>query len=315
MKHLLNARFGGLGALALVILLLPLLMRNNYHYDIAVNAGFNAIVVVGLNLLIGYAGQISLGHAGFFGLGAYASAILTTRYGWPPIAALASGAVTVAVLAFVIARPILRLKGHYLAMATLGIGIIISIVLNTESWLTGGPDGLFTDSFSVAGWTIKNDRTWYWVIGGLLLFAVWLSLNIVDSPIGRALRAVHGSEVGAEVVGVDTTRYKVLVFVISAVFASVAGSLFAHYVGLVTPGKAGFFKSIELVTMVVFGGMGSTFGALIGAIFLTGLPQMLTAFEDYEAIILGGIMMGTMIFMPKGLLPTVVGAFKRWGRR
>lgn len=308
-----HRHLSGLAALAVVIALLPLALPDNYAYDVAIHAGLNAMVCVGLNLLIGYAGQISLGHAGFFALGAYASGILTATYNWPPLAALAAGAVLVAVLSFLIARPILRLKGHYLAMATLGVGIIISIVINTESRITGGPDGLnlFAYPFAVGSWEISGEHTWYWLVGTVLLVTVWLSLNLIDSPIGRALRAVHGSEVGAEVVGVDTTRYKVLIFVVSAVFASVAGSLFAHYVGLITPATAGFHKSIELVTMVVFGGMASTFGAVVGAVFLTTLPHFLTAFEDYEAIVLGSIMMGTMIFMPRGLLPTLAQALQR----
>ncbi|MBF0354598.1 MAG: branched-chain amino acid ABC transporter permease [Alphaproteobacteria bacterium] len=300
-----TSRWAGLGALAVFLAVLPQVLPNNYYVDVAVLAGFNAIVCVGLNLLIGYAGQISLGHAGFFGLGAYSSAILVTHYGWPPLAALLAGALLVGLLAFAIARPILKLKGHYLAMATLGIGIIISIVLNTEAQITGGPDGIAAGNFSLGGFELKGERAWYWVIAGLLLVTVWLATNLVDSPVGRALRALHGSEVGAEVVGVDTTRYKVLVFVVSAVIASIAGSLFAHYTSQLTPTKADFFKSIELVTMVVFGGMASTFGALVGAAFLTMLPQVLTVFEDYEPIILGGIMMGTMIFMPRGLVPTI----------
>jgi branched-chain amino acid transport system permease protein len=300
-----NERMIGLAVLAVIIAVLPQFLPNNYYFDVAIQAGFNAIVCVGLNLLIGYAGQISLGHAGFFGLGAYASAILCTRYGWPPIAALVAGAAVVAILAFVLARPILKLKGHYLAMATLGVGIIISIVLNTEAQITGGPDGISAGPFSIAGFTLKSEQSWYWVVGGVLLAAIWLANNLVDSPVGRALRAVNGSEVGAEVVGVDTAHYKVLVFVVSAVFASVAGSLFAHYLPQITPAKADFFKSIEFVTMVVFGGMASTFGSLVGAVFLTALPQVLTVFEDYEAMILGAIMMGTMIFMPRGLVPTL----------
>jgi branched-chain amino acid transport system permease protein len=304
----------GLAGLAALVALLPLVLRDNYAYDVAVHAGLNAIVCVGLNLLIGYAGQISLGHAGFFALGAYASGILVSTYNWPPLGALAAGAAAVALLAFVIARPILRLKGHYLAMATLGVGIIISIVINTEAKITGGPDGLnlFAYPFAIGSWELSGERNWYWLVGGLLLVAVWLSLNLIASPLGRALRAVHGSEVGAQVVGVDTTRAKVLIFVVSAVFASVAGSLFAHYVGLITPSTAGFHKSIELVTMVVFGGMASTFGAVAGAAVLTGLPHLLTSFEDYEAIVLGSIMMGTMIFMPRGLLPTLGLLVRRW---
>lgn len=309
-RRLAAPRIGGLAALALALALLPLTLGNAYLYDVAILAGFNAIVCVGLNLLIGYAGQISLGHAAFFGLGAYASGILTTRYGWPPLLALLAGAVLVGGLAFAVARPILRLKGHYLAMATLGTGIIIAIVLNTESWLTGGPDGLMAGDFSLGGWVLRGEKAWYWVVSGLLLLAVWLSLNLIDSPIGRALRALHGTEIGAQVVGVNTAHYKVLVFVISAVMASVVGSLFLHYAGMVTPTKAGFIKSIELVTMVVFGGMASTFGAVIGAAILTALPQLLASFEDYEAMILGAIMMGTMIFMPRGLVVTLMDSLQ-----
>ncbi len=308
-----TARTGGLALLAIIIAMAPIGFTNTYFYDVGVNAMFNAIVCVGLNLLIGYAGQISLGHAGFFALGAYGSAILTSTYGLPPLAAMLLSAAVVGLLAFVVGRPILKLKGHYLAMATLGIGIIINIVLKTESKITGGPDGMSLGNFSVLGFSIVGDRMWYWTAGVLLVLTVWLALNLIDSPVGRALRAVHGSEVGAEVVGVDTSSYKVLVFVVSAVFASIVGSLFAHKNGFITPDIAGFFHSVELVTMVVLGGMASTFGALIGAVILTLLPQVLAAVEQYEAMILGAIMMGTMIFMPKGLLPSIVASVKRLG--
>jgi branched-chain amino acid transport system permease protein len=311
--NFMTARTGGLAALAIVLAVAPVGFTNTYFYDVAVNAMFNAILCVGLNLLIGYAGQISLGHAGFFALGAYGSAILTEHYGVPPIAALGLSALFVGLLAFVVARPILKLKGHYLAMATLGIGIIINIVLKTEAGVTGGPDGMSLGNFSMLGMTIKGDQMWYWVAAVLLILAVWLSLNLIESPVGRALRAVHGSEVGAEVVGVDTSSYKVLVFVVSAVFASVVGSLFAHKNGFITPDISGFFHSVELVTMVVLGGMASVFGALIGAVILTLLPQVLAAVEQYEAMILGAIMMGTMIFMPKGLLPSLLLSLKRRG--
>jgi len=300
-----SPRTGGLVLLAVLAALAPLTFPNAFFYDVAVNALFNATLCVGLNLLIGYGGQISLGHAGFFALGAYGSAILTSRWGVPPLAALLASAAGVGVLAFAVGRPILKLKGHYLAMATLGIGIIIHIVLKTESAVTGGPDGIGVDAFTIAGLAVAGDKAWYWVGAVLLVLAVWLALNLVDSPVGRALRAVHGSEIGAEVVGVDTTRYKGLVFVVSAVFASVVGSLFAHKNGFITPDIGSFFRSVELVTMVVLGGMASTFGAVIGAVLLTLLPQFLASFEDYEAMVLGAIMMGTMIFMPKGLLPSL----------
>ena len=309
LARLASPRTGGLAALALVVLLLPLALRNSYYYEVAILVGLNAIVCVGLNLLIGYAGQISLGHAGFFGLGAYASAILTARYGWPAAAAMPAAIAGVAALGYLVGRPILRLRGHYLAMATLGMGIIISIVIVTEDRLTGGPDGMQVPPLVIAGFALAGERAWYWVVGAFLIAAVWLAQNLVDSPHGRALRALHGSEIGAEVCGIDSARHKVRVFVVSAVYAALAGSLAAHYAGFITPGKVTFLHSIELVTMVVFGGMASTFGAVIGAAVLTTLPQALTLFQEYEMPVFGAVMMLTMIFMPRGLVPTLAARF------
>jgi branched-chain amino acid transport system permease protein len=304
-------RYRGLAIVAVIIALLPLCLPNNYYYDVAIRIGMNATVAVGLNLLIGYAGQISLGHAGFFGLGGYASAILTSRYGWPPLVAMIAGMAGVGIVAFVVARPILRLRGHYLAMATLGLGIIIFMVLGNESAVTGGNDGMSVPAFALLGVTLGNEQAWYWVTGAVLLAAIALANNIVDSPVGRALRAVHGSEIAAQVAGVDTVRFKVRIFVASAVFASVAGSLMAHYVGFITPQVSSFFHSIELVTMVVVGGMASTYGAVLGAAILTTLPQLLSRFEGYEMIVFGLILMLTVIFLPRGLLPTIAARLRR----
>ncbi|MBI3453412.1 MAG: branched-chain amino acid ABC transporter permease [Rhodospirillales bacterium] len=302
---------GGLLALAAIVVFLPFVLPNNFYFDVAVKTGLNAIVCIGLNLLIGYAGQISLGHAGFFALGAYSSAILTARYGWPAPLAMLTGAVGVGLIAFVVARPILRLKGHYLAMATLGLGIIVAIVINREIALTGGPDGMTVPAFSIGGWRAVGAQTWYWIVGGALLLAVWLSLNLIDSGVGRALRALHGSEVAAATAGVDIPRYKTLVFVVSAVFASLAGSLFAHADRFLTPVEAGFLRSIEFVTMVVLGGMASTFGGVVGAAILTVLPQLLAGFHDYKHLAFGAIMIGVMIFMPKGLVPSLAMLLRR----
>jgi branched-chain amino acid transport system permease protein len=254
---------------------------------------------------MGYTGQISLGHAGFFGLGAYASAVLTTHYNWPPVAALAAGAAATGLLAFVLARPVLKLKGHTLAMATLGLGIIISIAINNEGQWTGGPDGISVPGFAVLGVEITGEKSWYAVAAALLLLVTWFALNLIDSPVGRALQAIHGSEVASRVVGIDTTRFKVRVFVLSAVVASIAGSISAHYIGFITPNMAGFFHSIELVTMVVVGGMASVFGSILGAALLTLLPQLLSAFEGWEVVVFGAILMLTMIFLPRGLVPSL----------
>jgi len=305
LEGLATPRYGGMLGLAAVIAVLPAFLPNNFYFDVVILVGLNAIVCIGLNLLVGYTGQISLGHAGFFGLGAYASAILTSTYGWPPVAALLVGAAAVGLLAFAVARPIMKLRGHYLAMGTLGLGIIIAIVLTQEVELTGGPDGMPVYGFSILGWEPSGVLMWYWIVGFLLLLTVWLALNIVESPVGRALRAVHGSEAAAQTMGVDVVHYKVLVFVVSAVLASIAGSVFVHYIGFVTPSEAGFVHSIELITMVVLGGMASIYGAVVGAAILTMLPQLLTFLHDYEMLGFGAIMMGVMIFLPKGLVPTL----------
>lgn len=267
--------------------------------------GVNAIVCVGLNILIGFAGQISLGHAGFFGLGAYGSAILAARYGVPPWLSLPVSVATVSVLAWFVGKPVLRLKGHYLAMATLGLGIIIAVMLATEDRVTGGPDGMAVPPLMVAGFAISGEKTWYWLVGGLLIVTVWLAQNLIDSPRGRAWRALHGSEIAAASVGIHAARHKLAAFVLSAALAALAGALSAHYAGFITPSKASFLHSIELVTMVVFGGMASTIGAVVGAAVLTVLPQLLTVFKEYEMVLLGALMMLTMIFMPRGLVPTL----------
>ena len=304
-RRWLHARTGGLAALALVVVLLPAVLANDYFYEVAILVALNAIVCVGLNLLIGYAGQISLGHAGFFALGAYGTAILASKYGWPVWLSIPASIAAVGFIALVIGRPTLRLKGHYLAMATLGLGVIVSIVLVNEDRITGGPDGMAVPPLTLFGWVVQGERTWYWIAGGALLVAVWLAQNLVASPVGRALRALHGSEVAAETSGIDSARYKLVVFVVSALFAATAGALTAHYGGFITPARGSFMHSVELVIMVVFGGMASTFGAVVGAAVLTTLPQLLAGFKDYELVTLGALMMLTMIFMPRGLVPTL----------
>ena len=281
-------------------MLLPLALTNAYTYEIAILVGLNAIVCLGLNLLIGYAGQISLGHAGFYALGAYGSAILAARYGFSPLISIPAAVTGVSIVAWLVGKPILRLRGHYLAMATLGLGIIVSVVLANEDWLTGGPDGM-----SVPGLFIRGEKAWYWVVGAALLGTAWLSQNLIDSPRGRAWRALHGSEVAAAAIGVDAARHKLAAFVLSAAIAAFAGALTAHYAGFLTPSKASFLHSIELVTMVVFGGMASTLGAVVGAAVLTTLPQLLTVFKEYEMVLFGALLMLTMIFMPRGLVPTL----------
>jgi branched-chain amino acid transport system ATP-binding protein len=226
--------------------------------------------------------------------------LLPSHFGWHPLLAMAAGAAAAGLLAGIVARPIFKLKGHYLAMATLGLGIIINIVVRTEAAWTGGPDGMPVPAMSLGGFEISGDKHWYWIVALLLSVSVWASLNLIDSPFGRALRALHGSEVASKVVGVDVVRYKVAIFVMSAVFASIMGSVTAHYVGFVTPNLADFFHSIELVTMVVIGGMASVYGSVVGAVLLTALPQALASFEGWETVAFGAIFDAVHDFSAQG---------------
>lgn len=308
-------RLAGFYALALIAGLLPVLFPGNYFITVVgIAAGLNVILAVGLNLLIGYAGQISLGHAAFFGMGAYASAILTTRYAFPPLLALSVGLISAGLIAWLLARPILRLHGHYLAMATLGFGIIIHVIMVQATGWTGGPDGLTgIPPLILLGWAVDSDQRWYLVIMAAALLAIGLSLNLVDSRVGRALRAVRGSEFAARMMGIDTAHAKTQVFVVSALFAAFAGSLFAHQQGFVSPDSFNLGASIDLVIMVVLGGMASTFGAAFGAIALTLLHQGLVVFEDYEMLIHGALLMAVMIFLPQGLFVGLSqGARRGW---
>jgi branched-chain amino acid transport system permease protein len=295
--------------LAIILAIIPYFMNNDFYYEIAIVALFNAMIVAGLNLLIGYAGQISLAHGAFAGLGGYISAILAGNYGLPPLIAMAAALVFMAIFAYLISKPILKLSGHYLAMATLGIGIIINIILNSEEELTGGTDGMSVESLTLFGWEPSQSWHWYLLASLLLLFTLWLMENLINSPLGRILRSIHDSEKASGSVGVDVSHYKSVVFVLSVTIATLAGSLYAFFSGFISPQEASFNHSIELVVMVVLGGMGRLYGAVIGAVILTALPQLLTSFEDYQTLIYGAIIMVVMIFMPKG----IVSLFDRFG--
>src|SRR5690625_1511560 len=298
--------------LLLIVVLAPLFFSSSYHFRVGALVMFICIVVCGVVIVTGLVGQISLGHAGFIGIGAYACALAPKHLGVPVLAAAVLGALVSALVAWVVGRPILRLRGYYLSVATLGFGILISMVLTNESWLTGGPDGMEVPNMALRGWladigiSLSNAQFWYAFSAIIMVIAAAIALNLQYSATGRALRALHDSEVAAATIGVDVARYKLQGFVISAVYASLAGSLLAMQNRYVTPELSGFMNSIEIVTMAVLGGAASIVGAFFGATLLTALPQILTFLQEYEQIALGLIMMLVMIFLPNGVLPSLV---------
>ncbi len=295
----------------ILILFLPLAFKEGYLLNVFVFVGIHTLLAVALNLLLGYAGQISLGHAAFFGLGAYASGILTATHGQNPWLAMVVVAAAVGTLAFIIGFPILKLKGHYLAMATLGFGIIVYIAFNEAVELTGGPSGFSgIPNLSLGGISFDTDFKNYFLIWGMTLVTILLSLNLVNSRIGRGLRAIHDSEVAARVMGVNVRILKVQIFALSAVISSIAGSLYAHTMTFVSPTSFGFNFSVELVTMVIIGGLGSIYGSFLGAALLTLLPEILRAFQDYDIVVYGLLLIFMTMFMPGGLVrgvPALVG--------
>ncbi len=297
--------------IAVIALAAPLLFPSAYYFRVAALVYVFAIAALGLNLLMGFAGQVSLGHAGFIGIGAYAMAIGPTHLGIPSWLALIGGALVAGLVAFLVGRPILRLRGHYLAVATLGFGLLVAIVLTNEAGFTGGPDGMPVPRLAVLDWRPRGAETWYWIAALTFVAGAVLAQNLIDSPSGRALRAIHDSETAARVLGVPVAAKKLAVFVISAVYASVAGSYLALLNGHITPDAAGFLHSVELVAMVVLGGLGSVVGPLVGAALLVVLPQALTFLHDYEHMVLGLVVMSVMIFLRQGIVPGLAGAFAR----
>jgi len=300
---------GTLLALVVLNIVLPR-VTNPYYFQVLMLIGINIVLAVSLNLVNGFTGQFSIGHAGFMAVGAYTSAMFTLKIGQPlaaswhflpgPVAeglallmALVAGGLLAAVAGWIVGLPSLRLRGDYLAIVTLGFGEIIRVlILNIDA--IGAARGL-------PG--IPQYSTFFWVFGTAVLVIV-VARRIATSTHGRALFAIRDDEVAAEALGVDTTRYKVLAFVLGAFFAGVAGGLFAHFLSYLNPSSFTFLKSIEVIAMVVLGGMGSISGSVLAAILLTLLPEVLRPVKDFRLVIYSLMLIILMITRPQGLLGT-----------
>ncbi|EAT15057.1 branched-chain amino acid ABC transporter permease [Desulfuromonas acetoxidans] len=297
--------------LCALIVLYPLVQDNPYTLGLSNLVAIHVIVVLGLNLFIGYAGQISLGHAAFFGLGAYGSAIGTVTYELSPWPTMFGVAVLVALLALIIGVPTLRLSGHYLAMATLGFNLVVYTVLQQWDEVTGGVSGFYgIPSLAIGNFVFDDEVRFHYLVWAMALLSLLLCLNLVRSGVGRGLAALAGDETAAAALGVNTQISKVKVFVLSAVLASVAGSLYAHCYNYISPASFDIFVSTDLVIMVVIGGMGSIWGSLFGATLITLLPEWIDVFESYKDFVHGGILVLVLMFLPQGFVTGLVDLVK-----
>ncbi len=311
MKH---PDYFGIISFFVVMMLTPFLVNNDYYLGVLIFTALNCLACIGLCLLMGYAGQISIGHGAFIAIGAYTSAILTTKLGWSPWIAMLCGVVIVIFVAFFVGIPTLRLKGHYLAMATLGFASIVHIVSLAAVDLTGGPAGIMSiPRLSVAGFVLNTDVKYFYFSWSIVIIGLYLAVNLIHSRVGRGLKAIHGSENAASSLGVDITAYKIKIFILSAVYASISGSLYAHYVLYIDPGPFDVMHSVLLVTMVAVGGLHNIWGAVTGAVLLSLLPELLSFMSeylqaygiryktDYDTLVYGGILLCIMLFLPEGL--------------
>lgn len=274
-------------------------LLNQYYQINLASICINIILAVSLNLINGFTGQLSLGHAGFMAVGAYASVIMTQYMELPFIVGIIMACLAAALAGFIIGVPTLRLRGDYLAIATLGFGEIIRVVLQNIDYV-GGPAGIMG---------ITKMATWPWMFASVVITLVVI-VNLINSSYGRAIISVREDEIAAELMGINTTKYKVLAFVIGAMFAGLAGALYAHYFYIIKPETFNFLKSFDILVMVVVGGLGSTTGAVIAAIFITVLTAALQSFPAIRMILYAIILIIVMIYRPQGLMGN-----KELGRR
>ena len=264
-------------------------------------AAIYAIFVTGLNFFMGYAGQVSFGQNAFAALSGYTSAVLTSTYGWQPIAALPLGVTGAVVLAFVVGYPALRLRGHYLAMATLALGMIVYEIAVEWQSLTQGYMGISgIPPLGIGRWELNDPKHQLAFLIAVLVVALIAAYRLKESRFGMALAAIAGSEDAAKALGIDVARYKLAAFVIAAVYAAVAGSLMAHFVGFVSPEVFGLHMVISGFMMLYVGGIGSIAGPVFGALIVSLLPETFRAFKDYQDLAYGAALIIILIFAPKG---------------
>jgi branched-chain amino acid transport system permease protein len=278
-------------------------LLNQYYQINLTSMCINVILAVSLSLINGFTGQLSLGHAGFMAVGAYVSVIITNMLDLPFIVGILVACLAAGLAGFIIGVPTLRLKGDYLAIATLAFGEIIRVTLQNIDYVNG-PAGIMG---------ITKLTTWPWLFGGTVL-TVLVIVNLVNSSYGRAIVSIREDEIASELMGINTTKYKVLSFVIGAMFAGLGGAFYAHYFYIIKPETFNFLKSFDILVMVVLGGLGSTTGAIIAAVFITALTAALQSFPAIRMILYALILVIVMIYRPQGLMGNKELSIKIFGR-
>jgi branched-chain amino acid transport system permease protein len=320
-----------LALLLIALMAFPFVFQGSRYMLYVVNSVLIAVIAaVGLNILTGFTGQISLGHGAFMGVGAYASGYFMIKLGMPFIACIVAAGFVTAIVGMIFGIPSLRLKGLYLAIATLAAQVILEFVFVRWRDVTGGSQGLMVPPAAVGGITFNSDFKFYFLALGFTILAVMLAKNIIRTKPGRAFMAIRDRYISAEIIGIPIFRYKLISFGISSFFAGVAGSLWAHYLGIITPEHFGVMTSIQYLSMIIIGGLGSIYGSILGAIFMTLLPEALRLisglFSDQYPLLIhifGAIREGIfglviilfLIFEPDGLAArwkTIQNYWKLW---
>lgn len=291
-------------AFAVFMLALPWLIAGNpYFLRTLVIVGIYIILALSLNLIIGFAGQLSIGHAAFYAIGAYTTALLTVSVGLNFWLAFVLSFAVAGLFGFLLGVPILRLKGDYLAIATIGFGEIVRLVLINGGDITRGPAGIpGIPSPSILGFTINDNISWFYFIYIMVIITVFISYNLLNSRLGRGLIAIRDDEIAAEAMGVKPSYLKILVFTLGAALAGIAGSMFASYIHYVNPDSFTYLESVTMLMMVVLGGIGSIPGVIVGAAVLAILPEMLRTVELYRFAIYGLLLIIMMIARPQGMI-------------
>ena len=290
-----------LAAVAALIVITFFALHGTYILGTLVLAGIYALVILGLVLLGGLGGQYSLGQAAFFGIGAYCAALLS-RQGVPPLVALLAAVALTVVVAMIVGIPMMRLRGYQLAVGTLALGLVVISLLNGWRSLTLGPSGITAiPPFSIGPLVVSGDDGNYWLVWGVLLVAVWAGINLWRSRAGQALLAVKRDEDAAAAMGINVTQVKVQIFALSAGLAALGGALYAHYVAFVSPDRFDLNASFELLLGAMLGGIGTPFGAILGALLLVTLPALVAPLQDYKIMAYGLVFMLVALYFPRGI--------------